>query len=63
MTDYPRWDDLGPADRLRIAALEAELAGVNWAVVEAMCEAADLLERVHGRWCEHPAGRNGERPA
>ena len=44
MIDYPYWSKLPPADRLRIAALEAELAGVDWVFVRVICEAADTLE-------------------
>jgi hypothetical protein len=38
------WHQLNAPDRLRLAALEAELAGVPWHYVEAICEAADALE-------------------
>lgn len=44
MDDYPCWDDLGPVDRLRVAALGAELAGLPAPFLDAMLAAADLLE-------------------
>lgn len=46
MDTYPHWGQLTPADSLRLAALEAELAKVRPAFVEAICRAADLLERL-----------------
>jgi hypothetical protein len=48
MDDYPRWDELGLLDRLRIASLEAELAGVADPFLDAMHAAADLLEQLTG---------------
>ena len=44
MQDYPHWNVLPAADRLRLAALEAELAGVDPILIETICDAADLLE-------------------
>ncbi len=44
MDAYPRWDELGAADRLRIAALEAESVGLPEPFLEALHAAADLLE-------------------
>jgi hypothetical protein len=44
MDNYPHWAQLPIADRLRIAAVEAELVEVPPRCVEAICEAADLLE-------------------
>ena len=56
MDDYPHWHDLDAADRLFLAALEAQLAGVPWRYVEGICEAADALEaRANGT--ERPLGR------
>ena len=46
MDTYPHWGQLAPADRLRLAALEAELAKVRRPYPEAICEAADLLEQL-----------------
>jgi len=40
MDDYPCWGELGPADQLRIVALEAELAGLPEPILEAIHVAA-----------------------
>lgn len=46
MDDYPRWDELGAADRLRIAALEAEAVGLAERFLDAMHASADMLEQL-----------------
>lgn len=48
MDDYPNWDELRLDDRLRIAALEAELAGVADSFLQAIHAAANLLEGLFG---------------
>jgi hypothetical protein len=44
MSPYPYWSGLSLADRLRIAATEAQMARIDLRFVQAICQAADLLE-------------------
>jgi len=44
MVPYPCWEELPLADRLRLAAVEAEIAQLRWPFIEAICRGADLLE-------------------
>lgn len=60
MDDYPCWGELGPADHLRIAALEAALAGVAEPILEAIHEVADILEQVAEREERDPKRPNSE---
>lgn len=46
MDSYPRWDELRLDDRLRIAALEAQVAGVAEPFLEAIHATAYLLEKL-----------------
>lgn len=52
MDTYPHWGQLAPADRLRLAALEAELAKVRRPFLEAICEGADVLEQAETKGIE-----------
>jgi hypothetical protein len=49
---------LAAADRLRLGAVEAELVGVGRSFVEAICEAADLLEQLTEPESREPEGES-----
>lgn len=65
MDYYPCWGEMGRADHLRIAALEAELAGVAEPILEAIHVVADMLEQVaeqEERDPKRPNSQNEKKP-